>query len=308
MSEDGENFGPIHKVAPVRFPEEGGTTAQIPSHLPQRLGVMPQFEVNPFVETPGFNALYAVWNGNDVSQGGDGSYNEPFHVYFAASYDLGETWTDPRRMDDAEDLDASQFHPSISVSPSGTVIVTWYDCRDNQNNASMQYYTAFSHDGGQTFTDNIRVSTAGSDVSKQGRFGIGDYDKALSSSYYAIPIWADGRANDGDLNVYAAFIPLTTVTGVERVLPVTSGVRLHQAVPNPALDRTTITFELERASRIHLALYDAAGRLVRTVADRRIQPGVYTNTIELAEFSSGLYFVRLDTDYGYAVRRLAVTQ
>ncbi|MBN1447599.1 MAG: T9SS type A sorting domain-containing protein, partial [Bacteroidetes bacterium] len=49
----------------------------------------------------------------------------------------------------------------------------------------------------------------------QGRFGIGDYDKALSTSFYAIPIWSDGRSNNGDMNVYAAFVPIDHVIPVE---------------------------------------------------------------------------------------------
>jgi Secretion system C-terminal sorting domain len=130
----------------------------------------------------------------------------------------------------------------------------------------------------------------------------------LSSRNYAIPIWADGRTNDGDLNVYAAFIPLTTTTSVDRVLPVTSGVTLHDAVPNPAMDRTMVSFSLEQASSIHLALYDAAGRPVRFLTEQRYQPGTYNYTINLAALPSGMYFVRLESDMGYAVRRLTVTR
>lgn len=308
MSTDGVHFGPYHEIAPVRFPEQQGGQTQVPSNLPQRMGVMPQFAVNDYVESTGQDALYAVWNANDPAGSGAGSYNEPFHVYFSASYDHGDTWTAPHRMDDADNKNASQFHPSISVNPAGTVVVTWYDCRDASDNSSMQYYTSFSEDAGHTFTPNLRVSSAGSDVSQEGSFGIGDYDKALSTNFYAIPIWADGRTNDGNLNVYAAFVPLNSVTGVERVLPVTSDFQLHDAVPNPAASQTTISYDLKSASAITLTLYDAVGRPVRSVVRQRVEPGTHSYTFDTSALASGMYFVRLETGHGYAVRRLSVAR
>jgi Secretion system C-terminal sorting domain len=307
VSNDGQNFGEVHKVAPVVFPARQGGGTTIPEHLPQRLAAMPQFEVDRFAESPYKNALYAVWNSNELSET-QGSYDKPFHVYFTASYDGGVSWSAPQRIDDSMLEDANQFHPSISVSPSSSVIVTWYDGREDLLDKSMQYYTAFSHDGGHTFTRNVQVSGAGSDMSVQGRFGIGDYDKAISSHDFAIPIWADGRTNDGDMNIYAAFISLDAVTAIERVSPVISDFKLHNAAPNPAQLRTTISFDLNTSSSIKLTLHDASGKLVRTISSGEHQAGTHAMLIETSSLANGMYFYRLETSSGFAIQRLNVTR
>lgn len=214
-SADGSTFGSVNQIATVRFPPQGGNTT-VPDHLPQRLGVMPQFAVDNHAGSPNSGTLYAVWNANDPGTGA-GTYNEPFHVYFSASMNGGTSWTPARRIDDLNVNNTHQFHPSISVSPRGAVIVTWYDGRDDTMNTKVHYYTAISDDKGASWSPNFRVSTRSSNMNSgvQGRFGIGDYDKALSTGYYAIPIWSDGRSNTGDMNVYAAFVPIGQVVPVE---------------------------------------------------------------------------------------------
>ncbi|MBN1446374.1 MAG: exo-alpha-sialidase, partial [Bacteroidetes bacterium] len=192
-SSDGRTFGSTHQIATVRFPQQGNNTS-VPNHLPQRLGVMPQFEVDNHSNSPNQGTLYAVWNANDPGPGA-GSYNEPFHVFFAASSNGGSSWSVPKRIDDLTVDNTHQFHPSLSVNPNGVVIATWYDGRDDTMNTAVHYYTAISTDRGATWSQNARISTRSSNMSAsiQGRFGIGDYDKALSTSFYAIPIWSDGR-------------------------------------------------------------------------------------------------------------------
>lgn len=55
------------------------------------------------------------------------------------------------------------------------------------------------------------------------------------------------------------------VTGVEdgEALPTSHIFRLHAAAPNPFRERTRIAFDLPRAMVARVALYDAAGRVVR---------------------------------------------
>ncbi len=49
----------------------------------------------------------------------------------------------------------------------------------------------------------------------------------------------------------------------------TSGIRLHGARPNPAHGSTAIRFESGRRTPVSVRIFDSAGRLVRTLADRR---------------------------------------
>lgn len=68
--------------------------------------------------------------------------------------------------------------------------------------------------------------------------------------------------------------------------------------PNPFNPSTTLTFTTERAGRASVALFDVAGRLVRTLLDERaLAPGVHEVRVEGRgdrgeRLPSGIYFLR----------------
>lgn len=68
--------------------------------------------------------------------------------------------------------------------------------------------------------------------------------------------------------------------------------------PNPAREVVRIAFNVPRTQQVRLEVYDAQGRLVRTITDIRHEPGTYEAEWEGEdEFNaivpSGMYFVRL---------------
>jgi hypothetical protein len=82
--------------------------------------------------------------------------------------------------------------------------------------------------------------------------------------------------------------------------------------PNPAASGTTLRFALPRAGVAHLAIYDAAGRVVRVLLDGPQPAGdraVPWNLRDAAgrTVGAGLYFARLTSGEGTRVRKLAVT-
>lgn len=78
-------------------------------------------------------------------------------------------------------------------------------------------------------------------------------------------------------------------------------VKLQQSWPNPVNGSSTIRFELERPSRARLRIFDAAGRLVRTILDEQVTAGSHTRVWDGRdeqgrEAASGIYFYELDAD------------
>jgi hypothetical protein len=83
--------------------------------------------------------------------------------------------------------------------------------------------------------------------------------------------------------------------------------------PNPAAARTVLRFALPRSGRVRLAVYDAAGRLVRELVDGVRDAGEHADAWDLRdgagrEVGAGLYFVRFESPGGALVRRVAVTR
>jgi hypothetical protein len=71
-------------------------------------------------------------------------------------------------------------------------------------------------------------------------------------------------------------------------------VTLYQNSPNPVSAATTFSFELPAATDVTLALYDAAGRKVATVADGHFAAGRHDLSFE-AGLPAGVYVYRLET-------------
>ena len=114
------------------------------------------------------------------------------------------------------------------------------------------------------------------------------------AGYWYKVVAVDVHGNEGE---YAELSP-DMVTGDDT--PVPDVAFLTQNFPNPFNPATTITFGLKKRGHVSLRIYDAAGRLVDTLADEVQPAGRYEvvwngsdgngNTV-----ASGIYFYRLVT-------------
>jgi agmatine/peptidylarginine deiminase len=94
--------------------------------------------------------------------------------------------------------------------------------------------------------------------------------------------------------------------------PGASGLRA-ESWPNPMRSTATLRFTLDRPAETRAGIYDTQGRLVYTLADGRLAPGVYAlpwdgRTAAGQRVAPGVYFYRLDADGQRATRSLIVTR
>lgn len=139
-------------------------------------------------------------------------------------------------------------------------------------------------------------------------------DFATGANPYAAAIAdlnGDGRpdvitANVGDGSVSV----LLNETVVE--FPLTRyPLRLADPFPDPAISHVTLQFTNPVETRIHLAIYDSAGRLVKTLIDAVLPPGPHSTTWDLrtdrgVQASSGIYLCELRSLFIRVTQRLAV--
>jgi hypothetical protein len=130
-------------------------------------------------------------------------------IFFTRSTDRGKTWDTPRSISNGPAVtlngDATQsdnWMPSIAVSPAtGHIRVIFYSRREDPYNIDIRVYDAGSTDGGLTWFNQPRSTTAfkpstGYDPKLQGEAGrayMGDYISlvAAGSNFYAA--WGDAR-------------------------------------------------------------------------------------------------------------------
>jgi hypothetical protein len=107
----------------------------------------------------------------------------------------------PIRVND-DPAGADQFFPWLSVDTSkGDVEVAFYDRRNDPDGRNVDVYLARSTDGGASFGENVRVTSASFDVTIQkdvqggnaNLIGIGDYIALEALNGKAHLMWADTR-------------------------------------------------------------------------------------------------------------------
>jgi hypothetical protein len=178
-------------------------------------------------------------------------------VFLMKSTDGGQTWHSRVRVND-DVGSAHQFFQWMAVDPvTGHISIVFYDRRATTGNAT-DVYVATSRDGGATF-ENIRVSN--SSFTPDASVFFGDYNGIAARNGRIYPVWA--RMDGTERSVW------TTVLN-ER--PTNSGsalVSLGPVGPHPFYGSGVIALELSRATDLDLAIYDARGRRVTTLARGR---------------------------------------
>ncbi len=136
-------------------------------------------------------------------------------VFYRRSTDSGATWEPEVRLHD--DLTTSdQFFPTLSVGASNTVSATWYDRRGDAANLLVDYYQAFSYDGGLTWETNQRLSDVSTPVYLDPNLATcyhGDYDTHVQTATHAVTQWADDRNlmnGHNDPDVFSDPVPVST--------------------------------------------------------------------------------------------------
>ena len=252
--------------------------------------------------------LYAVW----TADGFQTELTSGVDVYYSYSKDGGLNWANPIVLNNDGLPDSEQFFPSLAVNKEGVLAVSWYDRREDPNNLMTKYYMTYSKDGGLTFENDYPVSTSSSDFSMIGaanaNFGIGEYTQILATNGYAIPVWADGRTNDGNIDLYAAFLPLGegATTAIPEINVISEKFTLGQPTPNPAVEKTRVELQLKAGSAIQARLFGQKGELVRQNNFGALPAGAHQLDISTYELPAGQYLLRVETDFGFQSRKLQV--
>jgi hypothetical protein len=87
--------------------------------------------------------------------------------------------------------------------------------------------------------------------------------------------------------------------------------RLHATFPNPLVHRSVVGFDLPQARSVRILVYDAAGRLARTLAEGPLPAGRHQRTWDEIDDSgrpvaAGIYFVRFDAETVRAWQKIIV--
>jgi hypothetical protein len=76
--------------------------------------------------------------------------------------------------------------------------------------------------------------------------------------------------------------------------------------PNPVKHLSIISYQLPTKSRINLSIFDLTGRQVKIIdnGELRMENRKYSVNIDVGDFRSGVYFVKLETNEGIRVMKI----
>lgn len=216
-------------------------------------------------------------------------------------------------------------HPSLSVSADGNWIFCAFSVQfqnDTLNgfNKCHIYYTG-SAAGTLNFLTPVQVTNSGPDSYDEryaslnpvspdlgGNSGITLYlsyqkDTQPGSCAFndAAPV---SRSNQIFRKIYTSNIPIgITNTGNE----IPKIYELYQNYPNPFNPSTKIRFSVPVSSNVTLEIFDAAGRLVKTlVRNRTVTAGLNEVVFNAVNLPSGIYFYKLSSEYHSITRKMVL--
>lgn len=94
-------------------------------------------------------------------------------------------------------------------------------------------------------------------------------------------------------------LPATTITAQKEKNIIPEQFVLKQNYPNPFNPVTTITYQLPVAARVELTIYNMLGQKVTTLVSGEKQAGTYKVQWDAAQFASGVYIYKLQTNKGF---------
>ena len=165
---------------------------------------------------PHRGTVYASWTDRDGTTEDPGCSDTTSaansNIYFSSSTDGGNTWSAPKIIHD-NPASTDQFNQWMDVDPDdGSLHVIYYNTKDDTGRHKTHLYYIASTDGGATWVDETRISTAQTDETVSGAdpFGnqYGDYNGLVAYRGVAFPSWTDRRTTnpDGKEQIYTARI------------------------------------------------------------------------------------------------------
>src|SRR5437762_1610227 len=133
-----------------------------------------------------------------------GTGSDPGDVYYIRSTDAGVTFGAPFKLN-TDSTTRPQWQPTLSVSPTGTLLATWYDARETLNcsygdpsSPCYRMWSRKSDDNGLSWLPDEMLSDVITPLPAQPDSGIvatyaGDYDYGTAVLTKHVTSWTDGR-------------------------------------------------------------------------------------------------------------------
>ncbi len=257
---------------------------------------------------PNSGRVYLTWT--DYVQN---NTDEGMNIYLSYSDDDGVNWSIPKIVNDDNVPSSHQYYSGIDVNALGVVCLSWYDRRnDPVNDALTDFYFSCSKDGGETFFPSVKINTVPSDhnaiTNGLSTFGVGEYTSLTTSNDNAFIVWADGRNNNGDMDVYFAKVNIDAPLSIEEV-NLSSKRLLNKVFPNPVSNgKIKLKLNTSLKGMIDLSIININGKVIQEISkDLNTIEGNILD-INLENYSSGNYLIEIKHENKIAHKKFIISK
>ncbi len=199
-----------------------------------------------------------------------------------------------------------------AVLTDGTPQLQWIT-QSEINNAGWNIYRSETEDQEESIKVNSEfIPGAGTTSQPTDYTYLDEYEVENGTKYY---YWLESIAFNGNSENFGPITINVPEEGEENPPPADIIYGLHQNYPNPFNPETDISFALEEAGPVSLAIYNVKGQKVITLIDNEEQDKDITITKHWdgcnqkgMQASSGIYFYRLETKSKTYNRKMVLTK
>jgi hypothetical protein len=254
--------------------------------------------------------IYCFWTGNGVFE----PVSSDLDIYYSFSDDGGLSWSPAFVLDAEATIGTHQYYASIRTTSSGKLAVTYYDRRLAGDERNTDYVLSVSENGGIDWAEPVVLTGASSDFQQIGsvnaNFGIGEYNQTLVTEHQVIPIWSDGRTNDGNINVYAAFAPFDEdfTVSLNQWQSVHRSWLANDFAPNPVQTGEWVRWNMqaEASVDVYIQWFNTLGQRVGEVKKQKFANGEWKNAKIRAPSTPGNYYLHIKAEEGVQVQKIVV--
>lgn len=175
-----------------------------------------------------------------------------------------------------------------AVAANDDITVSWNTTSEFNNKG---FEVQRSNDGADWYAVGFVNGAGESTVNKN--YSYADKDLAPGKYYYRL------KQVDFDGKYKNSSVVTASVSGKGEVL-------LYQGYPNPFSGSATIRFDLPKAQKIRLSVFDMAGREVRILSSKTAEAGSHLVTLNAAGLGRQVYYIRLQTENGSLTKTILV--
>ncbi len=97
-------------------------------------------------------------------------------------------------------------------------------------------------------------------------------------------------------------------TGISENTKESANTGIVSLSPNPSSGITKLSYTIKAAGNVKISIYDAAGRLMKNLLNEKKSAGTYSIMVNNQGLSSGIYFVRMETDTRTVTEPMTIVQ